>query len=143
MKPSLTVKTIAEQTGFRRAMPVTLCQNFDLLRQVCEYDFDLSNEEFQDYARRRGVLYKAGVPSTDRWLFTANHQTTRAEFFERYRYATDDSKRCFANLDASSPRAEQRYRFTDQELETHWQIMLAAKGALQDCWELWLNQQAA
>jgi hypothetical protein len=119
----ITVKTIAEQTGFRRAMPATLCQNFDLLCQVTEYDFDLSNIEFQHYAKCRGVLHLAGRNS--RWDFTADHHATKEQFLEQF---------CLAEPDQITGA---RYQFSDDEMETHWRIMLAAKGAMQDCWELW------
>jgi hypothetical protein len=33
-----------------------------------------------------------------------------------------------------------QYRFTDREMEIHWEIILSAKGAMQDCWELFSQQ---
>jgi hypothetical protein len=122
-------KSITEQTGWKRPSPVAICQGFDVLRKVTEYDFDLSNLEFQNYCRARGVLYKAGC--NNRFKFTADHSATKDRFFDEFRYAIEYPE-----------GSGQRYRFTDDEMETHWKIMLAAKGAMQDCWELFRNLSA-
>lgn len=116
--------SIKEQTGWARPFPFTICQDFYALIKVTEYSFDLSNNEFNEYCRRRGILYKAG--SGNRLEFTGNHSATKAQFFDEFRYAI-------------KYKDAEPYRFTDNEMETHWRIMLAAKGALQDCWELYHN----
>lgn len=114
-------KSISEQTGWKRTMPASICQDFDALIKVTEYDFDLFNAEFQGYCKKRGTLYKAGCK--ERFYFTANHAATKEEFFSRFRYAEEQGNGT-------------RYEFTDDEMETHWKIMLSAKGAMQDSWEL-------
>lgn len=113
-------KMIKEQTGWNRTHPKMICQDFYSLIKVTEYSFDLSNIDFREYCERRGTLQKAGIEG--RFSFTANHKATKAEFFSKFRLAILHRRK--------------RYRFTDDEMETHWKIMLAAKGAMQDCWEL-------
>ena len=115
------VRSIEKQTGHKRVGPKAIRQDFSLLIKITEYDFDLYNPDFQEYCRTRGVLYKAG--SGKRFDLTANHSATKEEFFGLFRCA-------MTQPDGSI------YRYTASEMDTHWEIMLAAKGAMQDCWEL-------
>ena len=119
------MKTIYEQTGWKGAMPVTICQDFGTLIKVSEYDFDMENKDFLEYARSRGALWKAGEKA--RFAFTANHKATKADFM------------------AAFPLAQlykgNRYAYTADEMETHWNIMLAAKGSMQDCWEIFTGRR--
>lgn len=119
MTTTLTVPTIETQTGARRIGPRALIQDIDVLCLVTEYDFDLSNEAFVDYCCRRGVYHKAGV--RQRLAFTANHLATREEFNSLFGCSTTGIE------------------YSEEEMDTHWKIMLGAKGALQDCWQLWLD----
>lgn len=111
------MKTIYQQTGWRRPGEQTICQNFDVLTRVTEYDFDLGDPDFAAYCERRGVGWKAGTGK--RLAFTANHSATKEDFFREF------------------ARSETGYIYSAEEMETHWRIMLAAKGAMQDCWEIW------
>ena len=119
------VKTIREQSDWKRTQKETLLQDFNLLIKITEYDFDLTDQGFKDYCHARGVLQKMGNDS--RYNFTANHKAIKEEFFVLFRYAKE--------YHGSS------YRFTDKEMAIHWEIMLAAKGAIQDAWELYQNKQ--
>ncbi|MCU7836147.1 MAG: hypothetical protein KZQ83_12975 [gamma proteobacterium symbiont of Taylorina sp.] len=118
------VKTIHEQIGWKRKQKETLLQDFNLLKNITEYDFDVTVQDFKDYCHARGVLQKMGNES--RFDFTANHKATKAEFFVLFRYAKE--------YQGSS------YRFTNKEMEIHWGIILAAKGSIQDCWEIYQNK---
>lgn len=116
------MKTFKEQTGWTGLHPLALCQDFDTLTRVREYSFDLRDWGFLAYAEQRGVLYKAGENA--RYRFTGDHAATKARFFEEFALAI--------------PQPDgTRYRFTPHEMETHWKIMLAAKGQLQQCWDLY------
>lgn len=133
------VRSIFEQTGWKGVLPVTICQEFDVLTSINEYDFDLNNLAFQNYCKKRGILHKAGIEK--RFLFTANHSATKKQFFEEFRFGervTDPT--LILNL-PQKDQLRQRYEFTDKELEIHWKIMLAAKGAFQDCWEIFTGKR--
>ena len=117
----LSVPTVEEQTGWTRPYCRTICQELDVVIRVTEYDFDLENAEFREYADRRGVLFKAGVGK--RFAFTKNHAATKAEFFREFRFS------------------KKGVRFSDDDMEFHWRIMLAAKGYMQDAWELFLVEK--
>ena len=119
------MKTIQQQTGWKGAMPVTLCQDTDVLVRVGEYDFDLNNKAFQGYLKTRGIAHKAGTKA--RFSFTANHQATKAEFMAMFQLA--------------EPYKGQQYKFSAEEMQAHWRVMLAAKGAMQDAWEIFTGRR--
>lgn len=124
--------SIEQQTGWRgRMMPVSICQDSDVLAAVSQYDFDLSDEGFCAYAERRGVLYKAGVRGSRRWQAAADHSFTFEQFCAEpsFQFAIEWQG--------------QRYRYSDAEMAGHWRIMRIAKGGLQDCWQLYQAQRAA
>ena len=127
-----TVPTIQEQTGWKRSTPVAICQDFDVLLRVRAWDFDLENAAFLDYADARGVLYKAGSIGSPRFLFTANHSATEADF------------RANPHFQRAIPSSQypDGYKYSDEEMDSHWRIMRAAKGALQDAWELFTQAAA-
>ncbi len=113
----MKAKTIYQQTGWRRPGPQTICQDFDALVRVSEYDFDLNDPEFSRYCEQRGVGWKAGTGR--RLAFTADHAATKERFLREF------------------GSSEKGYVYSADEMETHWKIMRAAKGAMQDCWEVW------
>ena len=115
-------RTFCQQTGWKRPTPQAICQSYDVLRTVTEYSYDLHDPAFQDYAKKRGVLYKAGCQ--DRFEFTANHNITRSDYAARFYLSEED------------PQGIQ-HPLSDDAIEVHWQIMLAAKGSMQDCWDLY------
>jgi hypothetical protein len=119
------MKTIYEQTGWKGALPVTICQDNNVLVRVSEYDFDLGNKAFLTYLNARGVAHRAG--EKERFAFTANHAATKAEFFTIFALA--------------KPYEGKQYAYTASEMEWHWRIMLAAKGAMQDCWEIFTGRR--
>lgn len=124
--------TIGEQTGWTRPHPLGLCQDFDLRQKVTQTDFDLEDPGFQRYAKARGVLYLAGKGL--RWQLVKDHSVTRDEYltaahWEPLRWWVD-------------AKTGKRLRLQNHdELETSWRIVRAAKGALQDAWELYQVEQ--
>lgn len=121
------VPTIEEQTGWsKRSTAVSLCQDWDVLRAVRQWDFDLNDPEFLNYAEGRGVLYKAGVIGSERFRFTGDHSVTEADF----------KNHPYFQRSLPSEKYPDGFRYSESALELHRQIMWAAKGALQDCWQL-------
>jgi hypothetical protein len=52
------MKTIYEQTGWKRPFPQMICQDPEVLLKITEFDFDLDNEGFIDYfISRTGIMY--------------------------------------------------------------------------------------
>lgn len=128
-QPTITVPSVEQQTGWRRPHPKYLCQDFYLCLRIEQYDFDLSDEAFQRYAKRRGVLYKAGTG--DRWRITADHQATREDF---------DRSDCRWMVSVATGKRTRLQ--TPAEMDEGWLIMRSMKGAFQDAWELYLAAQA-
>lgn len=122
----MAARSIEEQTGWKRPIPTMICQNHEILARVTEYSFNLNNPAFRDYCEARGVLWKAGVRR--RFRFTADHSATKDQFFVQFRLAE------------KQPNIPQ-YVYSDDEMEFHWRLMLAAKGALQDAWELFTAEE--
>jgi len=105
----------------------TLCQDTDLLIMVDEYDYDLSSNEFQRYCSTRGVLHIAGDIGSKRWEFFSDYRKLKSE------YLADSYFRFAEEMDGK------RYKYTIEELETSWRIILLGRAKLQDCWELFLR----
>jgi hypothetical protein len=102
-----------------------LCLEVDLLIMVRDYDYDLSSKKFQDYCAARGILHVAGEPGSRRWKYMADYRKTKSAYFSDpyFQYAEEvDGK---------------RHRFTDDEMETGWRVVLLGRAKLQDCWELY------
>jgi len=133
-RPSLTVPTIEEQTGWhQRTMPQSICGDFNVARRVTEYDFDLADPAFLEYAERRGVLYKARRIGSRWFVFTGNHAATKRDFLND------------PHFQRAAPHKDypQGYVYSDEAMEQHWEIMLATKGFLQDCWQLFCTHDSA
>jgi hypothetical protein len=47
------MKIIYEQPGWKRPHSNMICQNIDVLLKVSEYNYDLTDSDFRDYARAR------------------------------------------------------------------------------------------
>lgn len=124
----MKARTIQEQTGWKRPFPSAICQDFDVRRSVTEYDFDLHDAGFRRYCEARGVLHLAGVRR--RFAFTADHLATKARFLE-----------LFGVVIQNKQPGKPAYVFSAREMDTHWRIMLAAKGAFQDAWELFKGEK--
>jgi len=105
----------------------TLCQDADLLILVGEYDYDLSDGDFQKYCEARGILHVAGELGSRRWEFFSDHRKLRSEYLK----------------DPYSQFAQEfngkQYQYTDREMEIGWEIILLGRATLQDCWELYTS----
>lgn len=119
------------QKPWTRLGESSICQEYDLLIIVCDYDYDLSDKSFQDYCTARGVLHVAGVPGSRRW-----------EYMEDYRKAKDTylSNPYFQFAEKIDGK---QYRFTEEQMETGWTIMSLGRAKLQDCWELYSRKSRA
>ena len=106
-----------------------LCQDTDLLILVSEYDYDLTDTHFQRYCEARGVLYVAGEPGSRRWEFFRHYTKSKTEYLKDpyFQFAQEHNGK--------------RYRYTDDEMETGWRIVVIGRGKLQDCWELYTRHQ--
>lgn len=102
-----------------------ICQDYDLLIMVYDYDYDLSDKLFQEYCAARGVLHVAGVPGSRRWEYLEDYRKTKVT------YLADPYFQFAEKLDGK------QYRFTEEEMETGWTIMSLGRAKLQDCWELY------
>ncbi len=111
-----------------RPRPQALCQDNDLLGLVNEYDYDLSNPDFQAYCCSRGTLYMAGAAGTTRWEYAEHYERTKAEYLDNpyFQFAQE--------VDGH------RHRFTRDEMETQWRIICLARAQFQDCWELFSRE---
>ena len=56
------VRSITQQTGWKRPMPQTLCQDVDALLKVTDYSFDTSNRDFLRYFENRTGYYIGADP---------------------------------------------------------------------------------
>ncbi len=101
-----------------------LCQDIDLLIMVDQYDFDLTNDCFQEYCLARGVLHVAGEVGSRRWEYFLDHTKTKKE------YLADPFHQYAQEINGKS------YRYTANEIELGWKIILLGRAQLQDCWEL-------
>lgn len=102
----------------------TLCQEVDLLVMVSEYDYDLSNADFREYCRERGVFNVAGEEGSKRREYFLNHKKKKDEFL-------DDPYFQFAQESNGK-----KYRYTDDEMKTGWKTVEIGRAKLQDCWEI-------
>ncbi len=106
-----------------RNFPKSLCQDGDLLKMVTEFDYDLSNIEFQKYCIDRGRLNFAKQGSR-RWEFYEKHYLTEEEYLNDgyFHYAEEYNGK--------------KYKYTDEELRTGWRLIMLGRATIQDCWEI-------
>ena len=102
-----------------------LCQDADLLILVTEYDYDLSDRDFQEYCQARGILHVAGEPGSRRREFFSDHGKLKSEYLKDpyFQFAQEFNGK--------------RYQYTDREMVIGWEIISLGRAALQDCWELY------
>lgn len=108
-----------------RSSPLSLCQEFELLVHVKEFDYDLSDENFKGYCEARGVLQLAGEPGSKRWEYVVTHSRNKDEFLNErsFQYAQE--------IEGTS------YKYSAQEMDTHWEILCLWRASIQDCWEIY------
>jgi hypothetical protein len=122
------VKRKAIPKPWVRPGDAALCQEADLLIMVSEYDYDLSDKTFQAYCSARGILHVAGEPGSRRWTYLADYWKTQNS------YLADSYFQLSEEVDGK------RHRYTDEEMEIGWSILLLGRAALQDCWELYSRE---
>ena len=110
---------------WKRAHPQGLCQDSGLLLIISDYDYDLSDKEFQAYCLDRGTLHIAGESGSKRWDFFLDHSKTNSEFM---------NDRYFQHAERTEGK---EYRFTEPEMEAGWTTIRLGRATLQDCWELY------
>jgi hypothetical protein len=106
-----------------------LCQESEFLLLVEDYDYALSDVEFQEYCKERGVLHVAGKAGSTRWTYYVEFSKTKDDYL-------DDDYFHFAEESAVG-----RHRYTDKKLDVHWEIIQLGRARLQDCWEVYLHQK--
>lgn len=105
-----------------------LCQDTDLLLMVREYDYDLSEKTFQTYCSARGILHVAGELGSKRWKYVADFRKTKSAYLaEPYFQFSEEVN-------------GKQHRYTNEEMETGWKIMLLGRAKVQDCWELFSRE---
>jgi hypothetical protein len=114
---------------WRRPSPVSLCQEIELLPLVSEYDYDLSDNEFQKYCVSRGVLQVAGEKGSRRWEYMLNYSKTKEDFFNDVYFQF------------SKEYQGSRYKYNEEEMNIHWNILHTGRGQLQDCWEIYCQSK--
>jgi hypothetical protein len=105
-----------------------LCQENDFLVMIDEYDYDLSDLSFQNYCTERGILHIAGEQNSNRWLFLSDYNKSKTEYLasQYFQYAEKYEGK--------------KYKYSDEEMETGWRIILIDRARLQDCWELFCKE---
>ena len=115
---------------WKRTGESALCQDVDLLEMVAEFDYNLSNMSFQEYCAARGVLHVAGEPDSTRWKYVADYEKTKDD------YMSDSFFQFAIEVNGN------RQRYSEQEMEFGWRLMLLARATIQDCWELHLKKDS-
>jgi len=116
------MKTIQQQTGWKRPCPTMICQEHDVLLSLTDYSFDLDDLEFVQYFRSRtGIaLGKEDKPELSRFLLTDPDAERWLLESPEYRYQLSGETIPFGK---------------DREIAVKRERIL--KGRLQDCWELY------
>jgi len=123
-KKGIQVKRRKIQKPWTRFPNEALCQETELLLTVSEFDYDLSDESFQEYCRIRGVLHIAGNPNSRRWYYVKNHDIEENDFRKdriiQYEKSID---------------GEEVERSKDA-VDFDWKIISIGRAKIQDCWEI-------
>lgn len=120
-------KTVEGQTGWKRGHCKAICQDMNVLMNIKEYDYDLSNPIFIEYCRSRGVSTRFEAGSIG-FSFMKNYTMTKDE------YMSNEDLRPTKHHDGV------KHALIDKEMESNWNGVVVGRGALQDCWEIFLQQ---
>jgi hypothetical protein len=83
---------------------------------VKQYDYDLTDETFQQYCAARGTLHVAGKAGSRRWDYYVEYSRTKDEYLnDPYFHFAEEWR-------------GERYRFTHSELEIGWMIILLGRA---------------
>jgi len=122
------MKTIFEQTGWKGPLPISICQDMNILLKITEYDYDLRNQEFEEYCRSRFGFCRPQDP----------------KYFEQLCDLTTDKKKFFESWKICGRYASQEMigkKISDDRLELEWKIFNITRGKLQDCWEIFIGRR--
>ena len=128
-------RSIFEQTGWKRPHAATLLMDTETLKLVTEYDYDLSDEQFEEYARRRGCMNGAFREGSRHRMYVREHWLSEADFLADEDPDVTHPEPSVYN-DFSPPR------YTEAERRGTWQVIALARAALQDCWEVYESLDA-
>jgi hypothetical protein len=103
----------------------SLCQEPELLIMVQDYDYDLSDINFLEYCKTRGVLHIAGEKNSKRWKVFESYK------FPKDKYLGDSYFQYAEEIDGKS------YKYSEEEMEIGWRIIQIGRSRLQDCWEIY------
>lgn len=111
-----TARTITEQTGWKRPMPMSICQDVDVLLRVTKYSFDIFNLEFVRYfTARTGIVLDDNHPEIVR------------------------RRALGLLLTPVAPLADQQQWISNGNCNDNRSLKII-RGKLQDCWELFTAQ---
>lgn len=115
---------------WKRSGEAALCQDIDVLQMVTEYDYDLSDESFQQYCAGRGTLHVARESGSKWWEWVADYERTKSAYLNEpyFRHAIEVNGT--------------RQMYSDQEMEFFWELMILARATMQDCWELYSKEKS-
>lgn len=118
------MKTIYEQTGWKRKYPNMICQDINTLLKITEYSYDLTNKNFIKYFISRTCIQlgKEDNPNLAYFLLTSDHATTWLLNSKDYKYANGEN-------------------VTTKDRHIDVEINKIQCGKLQDCWELFKNNR--
>jgi hypothetical protein len=135
-------KTEEERTGkkvnrrtiskpWNRSGEYALCQEYEYLLMVDEYDYDLSNPAFQDYCNKRGILHCAGVKGSKYWNFFLDYRKSKDEYLSE------------TDFQFAAEYEGKKYNYSAEEMESGWRIVRLGRAKFQDCWELFNIEKAS
>ena len=120
------VKTIYEQTGFKRRCEFELLQDSDLLEKVTEYDFNLKDYSFRVELSERGVI--------DFGIEFPENEFTQYDLEIYQLLENSEIKNHPAFMETIIGK-----KLTEKEKILHSKIIILIKASIQDCWEIYKN----
>lgn len=113
------MKSIEQQTGWKRPYPHTLCQDYNVLLSIHDFDFDPDNDEFIRY-----FISRTGIAIKDYYLDRGKSNRIGVE--PRLVKGPGCGWKAVKSL------------LTDPGDDIAWRI---TRAKMQDCWELYTQQQ--
>jgi hypothetical protein len=128
MTDLMCAETILSQTGWKRPYPQMICQDKDILMKITEYDFDLNDEAFREYLEKRGICsfknFTPGIMLLEQIIdFLMNWDEDRVM------------------NDPSLAYSQSGLQFDKAHREVSLRIWKIMKGKMQDCWEIYKENE--
>lgn len=117
----------ASPKPWKRPGKLARCQDFNLLKLVNEFDFDLADPEFQAFCDKRAVLHVAGDLGGKYWSYFADLSKRRSDFINDKEFQTA------VRLNGNA------YRYTPDEMDALWNVVHLGRAQLQDLWEVFVS----